>query len=63
MPLYKVKQVVLLWQNGSDTSKKSITMSNILIFSLLKQLVILYSKPMIFFWSNYQQSFSNLTRK
>lgn len=63
MPLYKVKQVVLLWQKGSDTFKKSITKSNMLIFSLLKQIVILFPKMTIFFWSNYQQSFYNLTRK
>ena len=34
-----------------------------LIFSLLKQIVILFPKMTIFFWSNYQQSFYNLTRK
>ena len=34
-----------------------------LIFSLLKQTVILFPKMTIFFWSNYQQSFYNLTRK
>ena len=63
MPLYKVKQVVLLWQNSSDTSRESITMPNMFIFSLLKQIVILYSKMTIFFWSYYQLSSYNLTRK
>jgi hypothetical protein len=31
VPLYTAKQVVLLSQNSSDTSRKSITMSNVLI--------------------------------
>ena len=60
MPLYKVKQVVLLKQKGSDTFNLSITMPNMLVFNMLKQKVILFSKMIIFIWSNYQHSFYNL---
>ena len=63
MPLYKVKQVVLLKQKGSDTFNLSITMPNMLVFNMLKQEVILFSKMIIFFWSNYQHSFYNLIWK
>ena len=60
MLLYKVKQVVLLKQKGSDTFNLSITMPNMLVFNMLKQKVILFSKMIIFLVSNYQHSFYNL---
>ena len=63
MPLYTVKQVVLFWQNGSDTLKQSITIPNTLISNRLNQIVILFSKIAFFFWRNHQHSFYDLICK
>ena len=41
VPLYTAKQVVLLSQNSSDTSRKSVTMSNALIICQLSCIVTL----------------------
>ena len=44
VPLYTAKQVVLLSQNSSDTSRKSVTMSNALIICQLSCIVTLCAK-------------------
>jgi len=62
-PLYTAKQVVLLSQNSSDTLRKSITMSNVLIIFQLRQIVTLCQKIGTFFRTNYQRPFLKLTWK